>query len=70
MRLEHSIKLARASRSNGHNSKRESAAALRAAQAAQVSNLDYLRAHILLDVAHDEIQIAPRWWLQDTEAMM
>jgi hypothetical protein len=66
MAVEETIKIAKASRKNGNSTKREREQALRAAQAADVTNLDYLRGRIFLEIAGGNVQTV-KGWLEDME---
>jgi hypothetical protein len=67
MRIEKSIKLARISKSNGAASKRERLAAIEEAQDAQVTHLDYLRAHLMLEIAEGNNHSAQNWFRYEPE---
>lgn len=66
MRIEESVRLAHISKANGRASKREKQIALREAQAALVTHVDYLRAHLSLEIAGGDARLARDWSLKES----
>jgi len=61
MKIRETLRIARIARKNGNASKREKREALEAAQKANVTGLDYLRASAMLRAADGNSEMVKRW---------